>query len=138
MLTRTKLAGIALGAAFLLCGAGPAKADCNSRIRNAERDFSRAESRYGPWSRQANDERNELRRAQESCGYYRNNGSRNGWFRGDGDRDRDDRWVNRNRDRDRDNAWRRRNGDHDRDDHRRDRDRNRDRDHDRDRDRDRH
>ncbi len=135
MLMKTKFAVIALGAGMLLFGAGAARAaDCNSRIRNAERDVYRAENRYGPWSRQANEERNALRRAQESCGYYQNNGGwRNGWYRGDGDRDRDDRWVNRDRNRDRDNRWRR--NDHDRDD-RRNRDRNRNHDRDRGRDRD--
>ncbi len=133
MVTKAKLAAIALGAALMLLGAGAARADnwnrgCDARIRNEQRDLQRDINRYGYFSRQAQSERAELRRIQDSC-------RGNGWFRGNGDRDRDDRWGGRNRDWDRDHQWRRGGGDHDRDDrrHKRDRDRHdRDGDHDRD------
>ena len=125
MLTKMSLTGIVLGAAMLLSGAGTAKADCYSNIRNKERDLYRAQSRYGAWSGQANHERNELRQAQQNCGNYRNNGWNNGWsngwYRGN-DHDRDDRWVNRNRN----GNWRR-DGDQNRDNRRRDRDHDGDR-----------
>ncbi len=138
MVTKTKLAAIVLGAALMLLSAGAARADnwnrgCDARIRNEQRDLQRDINRYGYFSRQAQNERAELRRIQDSC-------RGNGWFRGNGDRDRDrdDRWGGRNRDWARDHQWRRGDGDHDRDDrgHKRDRDRDRDR-HDRDGDHDR-
>jgi hypothetical protein len=131
MVTKTKLAAIVLGAALMLLGAGAARADnCDARIRNEQRDLQRTINRYGYFSRQAQSERAELRRIQDSC-------RGNSWFRGNGDRDRDDRWGGRNRDWNRDNQWRRGDGDHDRDDrgHKRDRDRDRN---DRDGDHDRH
>jgi hypothetical protein len=124
MRIKAKLAAIALGAALMFLGATAARADnwnrgCDARIRNEQRDLQRDINRYGFFSRQAQNERAELRRIQDSC-------RGNGWFRGNGDRDRD--WN-------RDNQWRRGDGDHDRDDrgHKRDRDR-----HDRDGDHDRH
>lgn len=124
MRIKAKLAAIALGAALMFLGATAARADnwnrgCDARIRNEQRDLQRDINRYGFFSRQAQNERAELRRIQDSC-------RGNGWFRGNGGRDRD--WN-------RDNQWRRGDGDHDRDDrgHKRDRDR-----HDRDGDHDRH
>ncbi|MGB7621930.1 MAG: hypothetical protein WBN92_06225 [Terriglobia bacterium] len=95
MVIRTKLASIALGMALLLCGTGVAKAEhwsdgkCRSKIRKEQRDLDRAEQRFGPWSRQANQERFELNQILNRCGY-----------------DRDNRYYNHYRDRDRDDWWR--------------------------------
>jgi hypothetical protein len=158
MLTKTKLAGMMLGAALLLAGAGTARADdCNSRARKEQRDLNRAIEQHGFFSPQANRERNELRRIQNNCGWLNNrdwdrDDSRwrrgdgdwdrddSRWRRGDGDNDRDDRWVGRRGDGDRDRddrGWRDRDRDRDHD-RGRHRGRDRDRDHDRDHDRDRH
>lgn len=107
MLNRTKLTGIVLGAALLLCNPGTAKADhwndgkCRSRIQKEQRALERAECRYGPGSRQANEERFELQRLLNRCGYYQDDRRGNHYW----DRDRDDRWRNYDRDRDED-RWR--------------------------------
>ena len=85
MRIKAKLAAIALGVALMFAGATAVRADdwgrgCDARIRKEQRDLDRAIYRYGYYSRQAQRERAELRRAQENCRRY--------WHR-DGDRDRD-------------------------------------------------
>ncbi len=97
MRIKAKLAAIALGAALMFLGATAARADnwdrgCDARIRKEQRDLQRDINRYGFFSRQAQRERAELRRAQENC--------RGSWFRRDGNRDRDDRWRHHDLDRD--------------------------------------
>jgi hypothetical protein len=95
MTIRTKLASIAMGLALLLSGTGIAKAEhwsadkCRSKIRKEQRDLDRAVYRFGPYSRQADQERFELHQILNRCGY-----------------DRDDRYFNHYHDRDRDD-WRR-------------------------------
>lgn len=95
MMIKSKIASIALGAVLLLSGTTIAKADhwsygkCQSKIRKEQRDLDRAVHRFGPWSRQANQERFELNQIQNRCGY-----------------DRNDRYYNHYRDRDRDDWWR--------------------------------
>ena len=86
MRIKAKLVAIALGAALMFLGATAARADnwdrgCDARIRKEQRDLQRDINRYGYYSRQAQRERAELRRAQENC--------RSHWYRRDGDRDRD-------------------------------------------------
>lgn len=118
MISKTKLLGLVLGAVFTLAGASNAQAQCSeSRFRHEQRELARAINHHGYYSRQAQEERNELAWLSAQCDrrYYSS-------FRGD--RDRDDRWR-RDRDRDRDGR------------HRWDGDRDRDRDRDR-RDRDDH
>jgi hypothetical protein len=111
MISKTKLLGLALGAVFTLAGASNAQAQCNeSRFRHEQRELARAINHHGYYSRQAQEERNELARLSAQCDrrYYSS-------FRSD--RDRDDRWR---RDRDRDDRRHRdgdRSRDRDRDDH---------------------
>ncbi len=75
MLNKTKLASIVLGAAFLFGSTGIMKAEhwnegkCRARIRKEERELQRAEWRFGPWSRKAQEERFELNRIRNRC-YY--------------------------------------------------------------------
>jgi hypothetical protein len=127
MKIRTKLAGIALSAVLLVFSAGTAVAngfdnECRARIDKEQRDLYRAERLYGPYSWQANEERDELRWLFDRCGYsgYNYYGGNEFYFRGN-------LFVNPHRDRDRDDHMRHRDRDHDRDDHRRDHDADRDR-----------
>jgi hypothetical protein len=95
MMIRSKVASIALGAVLLLGGTGIAEAGqwsynkCHSKIQKEQRDLDRAVRRFGPWSRQANQERFELNQILNRCG-----------------NDRDNRYYNHYRDRDRDDWWR--------------------------------
>ena len=92
---RSKVASIALGAVLLLGGTGIAEAghwsdgNCPSKIRKEQRELDRAVQRFGPRSRQANQERFELHQILNRCGY-----------------DREDRYFDHFRDRDRDDWWR--------------------------------
>lgn len=76
MLQRIRLGSILIGAVILLGSAGVTKADhwndrgCRARIRKEERDLDRAERRFGPYSRKAEEERYELQRIRNQCGYY--------------------------------------------------------------------
>ncbi len=78
MRMKTTLGSIALGAAMLVFGSGIANAQwfdngCAARIARARNELYRAESIYGPYSWQANEERIELRRVMNYCGdddYY--------------------------------------------------------------------
>ncbi len=158
MSSKTWLTGLALGAVLALGGATTAKAqNCSADgWQHEQRELNKVINNYGYYSPQAQAQRRKMERLRERCGFVNN-----GWFRGDGDNDRDDRWVGRrdrdwdhdrwrrgDGDNDRDDRWRRGDGDHDRDDrwvrrhrgdgdHDRDDRRHRDRDGDRDRDRDR-
>ncbi len=117
---------MALGGVLIASTPAEARDNCSKRIRKEQRDLNRAIQRHGFFSWQANEQRRQLRWAQESCRNFNNRDDRRWW------RDRDDRW-HRDRDRD-DRRWRHGDGDHDRDDRwRRDRDHNRDWDRDRDR-----
>ncbi|MGH9775618.1 MAG: hypothetical protein ACRD50_11795 [Candidatus Acidiferrales bacterium] len=97
MMSKITIAGMAMGALFLLSGAGTAKADdwggCESHIRHEQNDLNRAINRHGYWSPQAQKERRDLHRALANCGYFNE-------YRG-GDRNRDNHWR-RDRDGDRD------------------------------------
>jgi hypothetical protein len=132
--------GTAMALGGILIASTPAEArdDCSKRIQKEQRELNRAVQRYGYSSRQANEERREIRRLQSTCGGFFGNRDDRRWRRGDGDNDRDDRtWRRGNGNNNRDNRrWRRGNGDNDRDDRSR-RDRNQDWNHDRDKDRDR-
>jgi hypothetical protein len=106
MISKTRLLGLALGAVFMLAGASSVQAQCSeSRFRHEQWELERAINHHGYYSRQAQEERNELARLSERCDrrYYSS-------FR---DRNRDDRWR-RDRDHDRDDRHHR---DGDRDDH---------------------
>lgn len=86
---RTTLLGAVLGGMVLLGGASAAQArdNCENRIRKEQRDLDRAIRKHGFYSRQANEERQELRRAQARCGFF-DHGDRR-WRRRDRDRDHD-------------------------------------------------
>jgi hypothetical protein len=130
---------MALGGVLIASTPAEARDNCSKQIQKEQRELNRAIQRYGYSSRQANEERREIRRLQSTCGggFFGNRDDRR-WRRGDGDNDRDDRtWRQGNGNKNRDNRrWRQGNGDRDRDDRSR-RDRNRDWNHDRDKDRDR-
>ena len=110
---------MALGGVLIASTPAEARDKCSKRIQKEQRDLNRAIQRHGYFSRQANEQRRQLRWAQQSCRNFNNRDNRR-WWRGDGDHDRDNR------------RWRHGDGDHDRDDRWR-RDRNRDWDRDRDR-----
>lgn len=125
MKNKTKLATITLSALLLVFGLGTSRAygfdgGCRSRIEREQRDLYRVERLYGPYSWQANEERHELRRLLDRCGYTGYN-----YFGGNGLFFGGSVFVNPHRDRDRDDRWRR--DDHDRDDHHNRHDQDRDR-----------
>lgn len=72
---KTKLVGIILGGLALLGGAAGARAagmpdyprDCERRIEHKRYDVDRAIRGHGYYSRQADHERRELRRAEYEC-----------------------------------------------------------------------
>jgi hypothetical protein len=113
MRAKIALLGAAAGL-FLSLGAGTAQADrrddCWKKINKAENNLRNAIRNHGPYSRKAQNRREELRRVQSRCGGFGwgNNRGRddNWWGRDRRDRDRDD-WRWRDRDRDRDGRWNR-------------------------------
>lgn len=149
MRLKTSLLSVALSGAVLLGGITLVSTSAQARDRDRgcrdvskeERELQRNIRRFGFFSPQAEHDRRELARMRADC--FR--GNNRGFWRGDGDNDRDDRLFRNGRHRrfgddgdhdrddrrgwlDRDSRWHR-----DRDDWRhRDRDRDRDRDHDRD------
>ena len=96
------LAGLSLGAAALLFGAGTAQADnCSQRLQREEWQLHRDISRHGIFSRQARHRQERIERLRWQCSN----------FRGDRrfDRDRFDRdWNRRHWDRDDDRRFDRR------------------------------
>jgi hypothetical protein len=89
MVVNAKCTGLVLGAFLMLSGAGVARADgwnrgCEKKLQHEYRDLDRAVDRHGYYSRQAQEERNEIRRLENRCGVGRD----------------DYRWRNFNRDRD--------------------------------------
>jgi hypothetical protein len=74
MFSRGSVLKIVLGGVLLLGASSvatePVQAySCRARIEQKERDLHRAIWRHGAYSRQAEHERNELWKAQRSCGY---------------------------------------------------------------------
>lgn len=112
---RARLAILGAAAGLMLSlGAGTAQADrrddCWKKINKAELKLNEAIRKHGWRSRQADNRRQELRRAQARCGgfgWWNNRGRDDNWWGRDRrDRDRDD-WRWRDRDRDRDGRWNR-------------------------------
>lgn len=82
MRVKTRAVATLLGALVMFGGAGAAQAQnryrgedryrddaCYRKIRNEERELSRAIDRHGYYSRQADHERRELEKLREKCRY---------------------------------------------------------------------
>lgn len=80
---RLTFLGIALGALLMFGGATTARADnwgsCERKIAHEQRDLDRAIARHGYYSRQADDERRELARLYDRCGYRHRDWDRDGY-----------------------------------------------------------
>lgn len=99
LLGRVTLAGAALAGLLAFAGAPSAKADyddsCQRRVYHADYKLHEAMERHGPYSRQADHWRHELREARERCWRERHR-----WWDEDGHRWRSDRdWDDHDHDR---------------------------------------